>query len=73
MIGLKSALAEALKVTRSCQHPDCKRTETTQCENCNRWFCSDHGSAGGDRQTQEVGMVAQPAACWSCGGFDADA
>ena len=60
-------------------HPDedlslCGETAPYQCDNCDQWFCSDHGTVGGDREGRE-GEVAQayPSQCWQCGGFNADA
>ena len=42
------------------------------CDQCNKLFCSDHGTRGGDRQVQDVGAVAYPALCFRHGGFNAD-
>lgn len=56
-----------------CEHPNCDRSGTASCDQCNRYFCSDHGTAGGDRQIQDVGAVAFPSICWDCGGFNVDA
>jgi len=62
----------------SCQHPNClilasSEVHKYQCDICNTPFCSDHGTAGGDREGRE-GEVAQayPSQCWKCGGFNAD-
>ena len=49
-----------------CTYPGCGELAEHQCENCDAWFCSDHGSQGGDRQVQEVGAVAFPACCDQC-------
>lgn len=54
-----------------CDHDKCDTWAATCCDQCNRYFCSDHGTPGGDRETQDVGMVAYPSLCWNCGGFDA--
>ncbi len=56
-----------------CEHVKCEESATHSCELCNRYFCTDHGTVGGDRQIQDVGAVAYPSACWMCGGFNADA
>ncbi len=44
-----------------------------QCECCDNYFCSDHGTVAGDREGRE-GEVAQayPSVCWKCGGFNVD-
>ena len=59
-------------MTFNCDKPGCGEVGARQCEVCDGWFCSDHGTRGGDRET-EGGLVAYPACCWKCGGFDADA
>lgn len=56
-----------------CDRPGCDCHAECSCEFCNSYFCSDHGTKGGDRQIQDVGAVAYPTLCWACGGFDADA
>lgn len=55
-----------------CQHAPCDNQADLCCDNCNQYFCSDHGTRGGDRQVEEVGAVAVPSLCWNCGGFNAD-
>ena len=55
-----------------CERPDCDAEAAHCCDLCDKRFCSDHGSKGGDRQIQDVGAVAYPSQCWACGGFDAD-
>lgn len=57
---------------KHCQFPGCHELATHECENCDLRFCLDHGSAGGDREVQDVGLVAYPAVCWNCGGYNAD-
>lgn len=54
-----------------CSYGLCEREPAGICE-CGLPFCSDHGSVGGDRDT-EGGPVAVPSQCWKCGGFNADA
>jgi hypothetical protein len=64
-----------------CAFPGCFEEAQHQCECCleSRQFCSDHGSAGGDREGGDnangspYGAYAVPSACWHCGGFNADA
>ncbi len=59
-----------------CEYEDCTEVAQYQCECCHgsTWFCSDHGSVGGDREGDENSLtVAVPSACWKCGGFNADA
>ena len=55
-----------------CAYPGCAEMAETWCNQCDSNFCSDHGTAGGDRPVQDVGLVAHPAACYRCGGFNAD-
>lgn len=45
---------------------DCGEACATQCDNCDRWFCEDHGWRGGDREVQDVGLVAYPSMCDKC-------
>lgn len=64
-------------MTRTCNYlyPGtgfCEGEAKGHCDSCNATFCSDHGSVGGDRET-EGGLVAVPSQCWVCGGFNADA
>ena len=56
-----------------CQNHSCQELSIAACDMCDRYFCIDHGSAGYDRQMQDVGAVAYPALCWKCGGFNVDA
>ncbi|HXJ12304.1 MAG TPA: hypothetical protein VNH19_08525 [Candidatus Limnocylindrales bacterium] len=58
---------------QKCSHPGCKEGICYTCDVCDKPFCPDHGSAGGDRQVEDVGAVAYPSLCWLHGGFDADA
>jgi hypothetical protein len=58
-------------IVHLCQHPDCAEPAEANCE-CGQWFCSDHGSVGGDRYVEDFGEVAVPNQCWKCGGFDMD-
>lgn len=56
-----------------CERPNCANAAQYQCDHCNRRFCSDHGSRGGDRDGDEYSLtVAIPSSCWHCGGFDGD-
>jgi hypothetical protein len=55
-----------------CQHSPCDNHAAYCCDQCDTYFCSDHGTPGGDRDTQDVGMVAVPSLCWKCGGFNVD-
>jgi hypothetical protein len=56
-----------------CAYDGCAELAVACCDPCDAPFCADHGSRGGDRQVENVGAVAYPAACWRCGGFNADA
>ncbi len=61
-----------------CQYPGCPIADfatTAQCECCkeSRWFCSDHGTVGGDVVQEGYADTCRPNACWGCGGFNADA
>ena len=58
--------------TMKCSHPLCNEPERYYCDGCNKPFCEDHGSRGGDQQVQDVGAVAYPSMCWACGGYNAD-
>lgn len=60
-------------IHNDCSFDDCPIPANYQCENCDSYYCSDHGTPGGDRQVQDVGAVAYPGRCWKCGGFNADA
>ena len=51
---------------RACEHPSCGEPAESCCDQCDRWFCAEHGQKGGDRQVQDVGAVAYPALCWAC-------
>ncbi len=53
----------------TCERPGCDVTADYCCDLCNRYFCSDHGTKGGDRQGFS-GLEAYPSRCWECGGFD---
>jgi len=55
-----------------CSYVGCDMPTISRCDGCNRVFCEDHGTPGGDREVQDVGAVAYPSACWNCGGFNAD-
>ena len=61
-----------------CSRPGCRESGSHTCEICDRRFCDDHGSKGGDREGgsnpngSPYGAYAVPACCWNCGGFDAD-
>jgi hypothetical protein len=65
---------------RFCGHGSHEEPEhaIAQCESCDEYFCSDHGSKGGDREGgtnvhgNPHGGYAVPSACWKCGGFNAD-
>jgi hypothetical protein len=59
-------LRNALGRFRFCDAADCWDEAAAQCENCESWFCGEHGSKGGDRQVQDVGPVAYPACCDGC-------
>ena len=58
---------------KTCDYPDCGERRISACEICDAWFCSDHGSRGGDRETPGYAAVAEPAVCWKHGGYNADA
>jgi hypothetical protein len=60
-----------MKEALICAYDGCAELAVSYCENCGASFCEDHGSRGGDRET-EGGLRAVPAACWRCGGFNAD-
>lgn len=56
-------------VTRCYHHGKngkCYESAHYQCENCDNWFCAEHGQKGGDRQVQDVGAVAYPSLCDDC-------
>lgn len=61
-----------------CQYTTCDNCGTSCCDQCNRYFCSDHGTKGGDREGgtnchgNPYGAYAVPSRCWNCGGFNAD-
>lgn len=44
----------------------CGDPATRCCDNCDTWFCAEHGQRGGDRQVQDVGAVAYPSLCDKC-------
>ena len=54
-----------------CDYLYCPEPSVLECENCDTPFCLDHGSRGGDRDS-DGGPVAVPSVCWKCGGFNAD-
>ena len=57
----------------NCEQHHCLRLAEYQCDHCNKHFCSDHGTKGGDREGDETSLtVAVPSMCWRCGGFDVD-
>lgn len=57
-----------------CAYPGCGEPIVSYCEaggsDCDRPFCEDHGTVGGDRLRGEV-LMAYPSACWLHGGFNA--
>lgn len=55
-----------------CEHPACGDAAPGSCDECDAHFCRDHGTVGGDRQT-DAGAMAYPSVCWKCGGYNADA
>ena len=55
-----------------CSKYGCTNAAECECDHCDRAFCGDHGTKGGDVQVQDVGAVARPSACWKCGGYNAD-
>lgn len=68
---IDNAALELISTYRGCKYPNCIERAINQCDNCDNYFCSDHGSAGGDREIHER-LVAVPSACWECGGFNID-
>jgi hypothetical protein len=53
-------------MTKNCDHPGCIYPADGGCceaDESSTWFCTDHGSRGGD---------TSPACCWKCGGYNAD-
>jgi hypothetical protein len=56
----------------TCAYYTCSSFAVASCDHCDRGFCSDHGSIGGDRQVEDVGAVAYPSECAKCGGFNVD-
>ncbi len=61
---------------RICSFPECGVLAAHSCECCkeSRWFCSDHGDVGGDREGDESRLAEYyPNQCFACGGFNADA
>jgi hypothetical protein len=62
-----------IKEEKPCGYPGCLEPETTECENCDTRFCSDHGTKGGDREGDGYRLTeAVPSCCWKCGGYNAD-
>jgi len=56
-----------------CSYPTCNEPAIGRCDNCDEVaFCSDHGSPGGDQELSTGGVIAVPARCFACGGFNAD-
>lgn len=49
-----------------CEQFGCSEEAVGCCENCDHWFCWEHGQKGGDRQVQDVGAVAYPSICEMC-------
>jgi hypothetical protein len=56
---------------RVCAFDGCTEAAAWCCDHCDKPFCDDHGSKGGDRES-EWGLFAYPAACFLHGGFNAD-
>jgi hypothetical protein len=57
----------------TCAYPGCGEKSIASCECCEAAtpFCAEHGSAG--RDEPRFRDLADPAHCWKCGGFNADA
>lgn len=49
-----------------CEASGCNEPAIAQCDSCDHFFCEEHGQRGGDRQVQDVGMVAYPSLCIVC-------
>jgi hypothetical protein len=64
----------AAAYARSCAFHGCHNAVATRCECCadETPFCVEHGSRARDRLRGDV-EVSFPAACWKCGGYNADA
>lgn len=65
-------MPQPFRLPSTCVYVTCYEPGVYECDKCGSRFCSDHGSAGGDRQVQDVGPVAYPSSCWKCGGYNAD-
>ena len=62
-----------LSLVKACSFEDCQGDVVSACDHCDGWFCSDHGSVGGDVEGDENSLAhAVPSECWQCGGFNAD-
>lgn len=61
-----------------CSYTNCTELRASACEECNRNFCADHGTASHDRDGgsnpngSPHGAYAVPSACWMHGGFNVD-
>ena len=57
-----------------CAFPGCGERSVASCDCCpeSRRFCRDHGTPSRDVETPGYAPVAHPAACWQCGGYNAD-
>jgi hypothetical protein len=44
----------------------CSEDAVGTCDHCDKPFCEEHGTPGGDRQVQDVGAVAYPSTCDEC-------
>jgi hypothetical protein len=72
MVSMQGVLDDAVQLrdglteTGICPFSGCREFAEYRCDNCDSWFCCDHGSKGGDRQVQDVGAVAYPACCDKC-------
>jgi hypothetical protein len=61
-----------MKTRITCSKPDCDEPRVSHCDCCDKPFCEDHGTVGGDRYVQDCGLFAYPSVCWACGGYDVD-
>jgi hypothetical protein len=55
-----------------CAHANCTEPAIAQCENCDTWFCEDHGTKGRDHERPGYATVSWPGMCWKCGGKNND-
>ena len=62
----------ATKTKPRCNYRACEEESVSGCALCERNFCGDHGSPGGDRPSDSGYDVAYPALCWEHGGFNVD-